>query len=92
VLPEEDIDTCMADVAYLHVKDKAGAANEWNFPALGEGYVNFPKLFEKLARAGNSAPFSVEIEFTKEGAGSLEAVDRAVEVSGRYLRQAGFTL
>lgn len=92
VLPEEDIDTCMADVAYLHVKDKAGAANEWNFPALGEGYVNFPRLFEKLARAGNSAPLSVEIEFTKDGAGSLEAVNRAVSVSARYLRQAGFRL
>ena len=90
VLPEQDMDTCLADVAYLHLKDKAGQPKEWNFPALGEGTVHFPALFEKLRQAGNFSPLSVEIEFTKEGPASLEQVNRAVKVSHDYLEKQGF--
>lgn len=90
--PVEDIDSCMEDVAYIHIKDKAGEMAEWNFPALGKGTIEFSALFRKLQLAGNNSPFSLEIEFTKEGAGSLIAVNEAVKDSAEYLRSNGFTL
>ena len=82
----------MNELMYIHLKDKNGESKEWNFPALGKGYVNFPVLFEKLEKAGNSCPFSIEIEFTPDGAGSLEAVNQAVKDSGEYLLAQGFEL
>ena len=45
-------------------KDKAGGRKEWDFPALGKGYVPFPELFAMLDKAENHCPFSSEIEFT----------------------------
>ena len=87
-----DLDACMDRLAYLHLKDKAGERTEWNFPALGEGTLDFPMIFDKLERAGNDSPFSVEIEFTQAGPGGLAEVDRAVKASADYLTAHGFTL
>jgi len=92
VNPAEEIEDCMDDVAYIHLKDKDGEDKEWNFPALGKGRVDFPALFEKLEKAGNSSPFSIEIEFTQEGPSSLEEVHQAVQDSADYLRKLGFVL
>ncbi len=90
--PDRDIDTCMENVTYLHLKDKAGARNAWDFPALGQGYVNFDAIFQKLRQAGNNAPFSVEIEFTQEGPKDLAQVNEAVRQSAEYLKAHGFSL
>ncbi|MEG1745075.1 MAG: sugar phosphate isomerase/epimerase family protein, partial [Ruthenibacterium sp.] len=92
VKAEEDVDVCMQEIAYLHLKDKAGAPAEWDFPALGKGYVDFETIFRKLASARNNAPFSVEIEFTKAGPKNLCEVNEAVRLSAEYLRQHGFSL
>lgn len=88
----DDVDTCMENIAYLHLKDKAGARNAWDFPALGRGYVDFETLFSKLENAQNDAPFSVEIEFTQAGAKDLAEVNQAVAESGAYLKAHGFQL
>ena len=84
--PVLDMESCIGDIRYMHLKDKAGEPKEWNFPALGKGVVGFPKIFEKLERVGNACPFSIEIEFTPEGPESLEAVNRAVRDSAEYLK------
>lgn len=88
----KDVDTCMADIAYLHLKDKAGARSDWDFPALGQGYVDFETIFKKLAAAQNNAPFSVEIEFTQAGPKDLAEIDAAVRASAEYLTAHGFAL
>lgn len=87
-----DLDACLDQVGYLHLKDKGGEKQVWDFPALGKGWIDFPMLFDKLERAGNSAPFSVEIEFTQAGAKDLAEVNRAVEDSAAYLKSRGFAL
>lgn len=87
IRPEEDIKTCLKDVGYFHLKDKAGGEREWNFPALGEGYIDFPSIFDFLKEKGDCSPFSVEIEFTADGAGSLENVNTAVRKSYDYLHK-----
>lgn len=88
----EDMDTCLSEIAYLHLKDKAGERNAWNFPALGEGYVDFPTIFQKLDQAKNNAPLSVEIEFTPAGPRNLAEVHEAVRNSAAYLKSHGFIL
>ena len=88
----EDVDTCMADIAYLHLKDKAGARSAWDFPALGQGYVDFETIFKKLEAAQNNAPFSVEIEFTQAGPKDLAEIDAAVRASAASLTAHGIAL
>lgn len=88
--PADDLSKCEKDVAYLHLKDKAGEPNEWNFPALGDGYVDFPAIFHVLNKNNNNSPLSIEIEFTPQGPGSLEAVNNAVRKSYRYLEEHNF--
>ena len=92
VLPEKDLFQCIDKIKFLHLKDKAGRANEWNFPALGQGYINFPEIFKLLDSAKNTAPFSIEIEFTQNGPSSLEEVNKAVKDSYEYLRSKGFQI
>ena len=90
--PVKDLAACVQDVAYVHIKDKAGADDAWDFPAPGKGHVDFDGIFGVLKNAGNQSPFSVEIEFTPEGPGSLEAIDQAVRDSATFFRTHGFTL
>ena len=87
-----DLESQIDHVRYFHLKDKAGKRREWNFPALGEGYVDFPAIFSLLEKYHNTSSFSIEIEFTQNGPRSLGAVDNAVALSGRYLTSHGFTL
>lgn len=90
--PVDDIPTCIDRIAYMHIKDKAGAYHEWNFPALGEGYVDFPQILAMLKRAGNSSPMSIEIEFTKAGPKDLSEVNQAVRDSAVYLQGLGLEI
>ena len=90
--PADDLAACVKDVGYLHVKDKGGAANVWDFPALGQGWVDFPAVFGVLEREGNDSPVSVEIEFTQAGAKDVAEVDEAMRASAAYLVKCGLTL
>ena len=88
----DDIDNCMDNVAYLHIKDKAGARDAWDFPALGKGYVDFKTLFNKLDKANNDAPLSLEIEFTAKGPKDLDEINTAVKESAAYLENLGYKI
>lgn len=87
-----DLDESMSAIRYIHLKDKGGARDVWDFPALGKGWIDFPMVFDKLEKAGNDCPFSVEIEFTKAGSKNLEEVNQAVRDSAEYLKAHGFEL
>lgn len=90
--PVKDLAACVKDVAYLHIKDKAGAEDIWDFPAPGKGWIDFNGIFDVLRKAGNESPFSVEIEFTPEGPGGLDKVDQAVRDTAEFFRSKGFAL
>lgn len=90
--PCEDLKTCIADVGYVHLKDKGGAEDVWDFPAVGKGWINFPEFFRQLEEAGNNSPFSIEIEFTAAGPKDLAEVNQAVKDSAEYLIAQGYTL
>ena len=87
-----DLGGCLQQVGYIHIKEKAAGRQEWSFPALGQGYVPFSEVFAMVDEADNASPYVVEIEFTPQGAGSLEAVNQAVLDSANYLKAQGFVL
>lgn len=86
----KDFAACMDQIGYVHLKDKAGEHKEWNFPALGRGYVEFPELFKLMDDGDNLSPYSIEIEFTESGAKDLAEIHQAVMDSAAYLRAQGF--
>lgn len=88
----QDLGACLDKVGYIHIKEKAAGRQEWSFPALGQGYVPFPEVFALVDASDNTSPYVVEIEFTPEGAGSLEEVNQAVLDSANYLKAQGFEL
>lgn len=85
----EDIKLCVHNIAYMHIKDKAGAKREWNFPAIGEGIVPFDKVFEILDETRNNCSVSIEIEFTDKGPSSIQMVDEALRISRDTLIKLG---
>lgn len=84
-LPYEDLAASADDVAFIHLKDKLGPYHEWNFPAIGDGELDFPRILSILKKAEYRGPISVEIEFTSLGPENLEEVNDAVKRSYRYL-------
>lgn len=85
ILPYEDLEASADYVEFIHLKDKLGAYNEWNFPAIGDGNLDFKKIFGTLAKADYKGPISVEIEFTPAGPANLEEVNQSVKRSFDYL-------
>lgn len=86
-----DMKACIEDIAYVHIKDKAGAEKEWNFPALGEGYIPLGDIFSLLDEADNNAPLSIEIEFTQEGPKDVNEVHQALKTSKAFLERYGYS-
>lgn len=89
---EEDIESCIDKIGHIHLKDKTGTYNEWNFPAIGKGKIDFKMIIDKLEKANNNCPFSIEIEFTKYGAKNLDEVNKAVKDSYDYLKSLGLDI
>lgn len=74
-------------VGAVHLKDTNGGYRTWHFPALGEGIVDFPSLFELLDDVSFQGPMALEIEGV-EGETLTEEIARTrIEQSLAYLRQ-----
>lgn len=81
VMPYTDLEKSVDYVKFMHLKDKAGANREWNFPAIGQGDLDLDRVLTIVQDSGCEAPISVEIEFTSQGPSSLEEVNEAVSKS-----------
>jgi sugar phosphate isomerase/epimerase len=92
VNPVDDIPYFVDRIGFMHIKDKIGGPGEWHFPALGKGYVDFPKILELLDKADNHCPLSIEIEFTQAGPKDLDEVHQAVGDSYKYLKSLGLEI
>lgn len=90
--PEEDIKKCVDEIKYMHIKDKSGNYNEWNFPALGKGNIDFKDIFNTLKEFNNNCPCSIEIEFTEKGSRNLDEVNLALKDSAKYLKSIGIKI
>ena len=85
--PEADIAAAVDELKHMHVKDKAGGNQEWNFPTVGTGNIDFGALFAVADAAGFAGPCSIEIEFQGEPWPPLADVNQAVADSVRFVRQ-----
>src|SRR5918992_1693780 len=54
---EDDLPSIADRVAHVHLKDMRGGMGEWDFPALGEGHVDFGRVIEILTAAGFEGPY-----------------------------------
>lgn len=87
IRPESDILGLVDLIAHMHIKDKLGGIGEWNFPAIGEGYIDYNFILNYVLQNNYKGPFSFEIEFTSEGALSAEHVDEAIDKSLKHLNE-----
>jgi sugar phosphate isomerase/epimerase len=85
----DDIRPVVPYLKHIHLKDTRGGARVWDFPAVGEGHVNFWGLFKILESEGYKGPFSVEIEFQGLPWPPLEEVNRSMAVSYATLCELG---
>jgi L-ribulose-5-phosphate 3-epimerase len=94
--PEVDVLDCVRQVAYVHLKDKGGAMDAWDFPAVGKGWLKLEETLRALDKEGFTGPISVEIEFTQEftmrpkNPEDIVVVDAAVKDSFMYLKKIGY--
>jgi sugar phosphate isomerase/epimerase len=86
VKAEDDIAVAAPCLAHVHVKDAGGGRCEWNFPPVGQGRVDFPRVLRILEEAGYAGPLSVEIEFYGYPYPPLDEVNAAVRASYAYLK------
>ncbi len=93
--PMDDLPSCLKEVNYVHLKDKVGINDSWNFPAVGKGDLDLKNLIKYLHGHGKRVPLSVEIEFTSDFTmrdkvpGDLDIANRAVRDSFDYLHANG---
>ncbi len=87
VRPEEDIGNALPYMAFMHIKDDGGEFKEWNFPALGDGNIDFKKILTLIE--DYTGPISVEIEFDGKER-SLEEINEAVKKSYNFLKNFGY--
>ncbi|WP_409304090.1 sugar phosphate isomerase/epimerase family protein [Peribacillus sp. SCS-155] len=85
VLPYGDLEASVDYVEFIHLKDKLGVNNEWNFPAIGDGNLDFGRIFATLKKGNYKGPISIEVEFTPAGPANLEEVNDSVQRSFNYL-------
>lgn len=86
VRPEDDLPAALPYLASVHLKDKRGGKGVWDFPALGEGEIDFGSVLETLRAGDYQGPLSLEIEFQGEPWPPLAEVDRAVRASYEHLQ------
>lgn len=76
-------------VISVHLKDTPGGFEEWTFPALGTGVVDFPAIFRMLAARGFAGPYTMELEGT-QGVERNEAEQlQYIADSAAYLKRIG---
>lgn len=81
IMPYEDLNTSTGAITGIHLKDKAGAQSEWNFPAVGRGDLDIRRILETLKKNGCKAALSIEIEFTPAGPDGVEDVHESLAYS-----------
>lgn len=76
-------------VAAVHLKDTDGGYRHWHFPALGEGIVDFARVFHVLDEAGFHGPCTLEIEGVEGEEKTEQLVLDRIAASVEHLRELG---
>jgi L-ribulose-5-phosphate 3-epimerase len=86
-----DLPAALPKLVHCHLKDKRGEGRIWDFPAIGEGHVDFKSVLGILERGGFTGPLSVEIEFKGDPWPPLAEVNRAMKASRDKLVSLGLS-
>ncbi len=76
-------------VATVEFKDHTAEFETWNFPALGQGKVNFPEILKILKEHHYNGPITIEFEGIKGVELTEEQTKEAIEKSVKYLHSIG---
>jgi L-ribulose-5-phosphate 3-epimerase len=87
----DDLRPVVPYLAHVHLKDTGGGKRDWNFPAVGEGRLDFGAILRLLEGEGYAGPFSVEIEFQGEPWPPVTEVHRSMQVSYQHLKGLGLS-
>jgi L-ribulose-5-phosphate 3-epimerase len=87
----EDLPKVASHVAHVHLKDTVGGKGVWNFPAIGDGSVDFARVLEIMRETGYEGPYSVEIEFQGEPWPPLDEIHQALRRSYDHLKSLGLS-
>lgn len=76
-------------VVSVHLKDTDGGFKSANFPVIGEGVVQFERIFDTLEDADFDGPLTLELEGALMRDLDVQARHQAVKESMAYLRSIG---
>lgn len=87
--PETDLPSTLGRLVHMHVKDQAGGRGKEEFPALGDGEVDFTKVFDVVKKMKFEGPFIIEIEMPAENAAQRDDdVKRCKDYLEKHLQYA----
>ena len=84
--PEGDIKYAIHFLGHLHVKDKRGGKGVWDFPVLGEGELDFDKIFSLLKNFEGPMTLEIELDGKKN---PINEVNDAVRRSYEFIKSYG---
>jgi sugar phosphate isomerase/epimerase len=91
--PEEDLETIMPYVVHMHLKDIKGQPGSYEVTPLGEGDIDFERIFNITDKYGFKGPFSVEVEFEQRQTPPIaiteSMIDDALKKSYEFLKRFG---
>jgi len=73
-------------VASVHLKDSNGRPHAWDFPTIGTGIVDFPRVIRILNDVGFTGPFTMELEGVEGQQFNADDACEDVAASVAYLR------
>jgi sugar phosphate isomerase/epimerase len=76
-------------VASMHLKDTDGGFKSGKFPVLGQGVVDFPRIFKTLADAHFDGPLTMELEGDLMKGLNLDQRQEKVAACVAYLKTIG---
>lgn len=85
--PEYDIEHALPFLGFVHLKDSSGKYKDWDFPPIGEGKIDFKKIFEVIKNY--EGPISLEIEFDGK-VQPIKKISNGLKKSMESLKEYGF--
>jgi inosose dehydratase len=76
-------------VATVEFKDHTGGFETWDFPVLGQGVVDIPRIISMLRESEYTGPVTLEFEGTKGVELSQEQTLQAIADCVAYARSVG---
>jgi len=97
IRPEDDFRYILEYTAHLHIKDILLSGDVWSFTQIGQGIINYERVFETLKNGKYEVPMSVELPLRLSGKGDnslqksatipqIKEINRIVKGSLEYIK------